>query len=217
VHSGPKHKFCLYLRNEGKQNALKHPETSFWVQFTRMDASQLWYPEIVHSDANTGFSSFYVQKVSEMLWNTPKHLLVPMEYNSCFATLVPQNSAFRPETQLFLLFMCRRLAKCSETLSNIFRFQWSIMDASQSWYPEIVHSGPKHKFFLLFTCWSLEKCSETLPNIILVPMELNGCFTTWVPWNSPFSPETRVFHLFTGRRFTKCSEAFPNIILGQMD
>jgi hypothetical protein len=38
-----------------------------------MDASQPLYPEIVHSDANTSFAYFYVPKVSEMLWNTPKH------------------------------------------------------------------------------------------------------------------------------------------------
>jgi hypothetical protein len=38
-----------------------------------MDASKLWYPEIVHSGANTSFASFFVLKVSEMLSNTPKH------------------------------------------------------------------------------------------------------------------------------------------------
>jgi hypothetical protein len=38
-----------------------------------MDASQLWYSEIVHSTTNTIFASFYVPKVSEMLWNTNKH------------------------------------------------------------------------------------------------------------------------------------------------
>jgi hypothetical protein len=36
-----------------------------------MDASQVWYPEIVHSGANTSFASFYMSKVREMLWNTP--------------------------------------------------------------------------------------------------------------------------------------------------
>jgi hypothetical protein len=38
-----------------------------------MDASQHWYLEIVQLGSNTTFASFYVQKVSEMLWNTPKH------------------------------------------------------------------------------------------------------------------------------------------------
>jgi hypothetical protein len=31
-----------------------------------MDASLLWYPEIVHSGANTSFAAFYMTKVSEM-------------------------------------------------------------------------------------------------------------------------------------------------------
>jgi hypothetical protein len=38
-----------------------------------MDASQLWYPEIVHSRPKDEFCIFYVSKVSEMLRNTPKH------------------------------------------------------------------------------------------------------------------------------------------------
>jgi Icc-related predicted phosphoesterase len=38
-----------------------------------MDDSKLWYPEIVHSGANTSFASFYMPKVNEMLRNTPNH------------------------------------------------------------------------------------------------------------------------------------------------
>jgi hypothetical protein len=38
-----------------------------------MDASQLWWLEIVHSNLKHNFSIFYVPKVSEMLRNTPKH------------------------------------------------------------------------------------------------------------------------------------------------
>jgi hypothetical protein len=38
-----------------------------------MDAWQVWYPEIEHSGTNTIFASFYVPKVSEMLWNITKH------------------------------------------------------------------------------------------------------------------------------------------------
>jgi hypothetical protein len=37
-----------------------------------MDASQLWCLEIVHSNLHK-FSIFYVPKVSEMPYNTPKH------------------------------------------------------------------------------------------------------------------------------------------------
>jgi hypothetical protein len=37
-----------------------------------MDASQLWYPEIVHSSPLHEFFIFDVPRVSEMLRNTPK-------------------------------------------------------------------------------------------------------------------------------------------------
>jgi hypothetical protein len=38
-----------------------------------MDASQLWYPEIVHSGQKHKFSSFCMSIVSEVLRNTPKY------------------------------------------------------------------------------------------------------------------------------------------------
>jgi hypothetical protein len=38
-----------------------------------MDASQLWYPEIVYSCLLHEFFIFDVLRVSEMLGNTPKH------------------------------------------------------------------------------------------------------------------------------------------------
>jgi hypothetical protein len=38
-----------------------------------MHASQLWYPEIVHSGPKHEFFIFDASRVSEMLRNTPKH------------------------------------------------------------------------------------------------------------------------------------------------
>jgi hypothetical protein len=38
-----------------------------------MDASQLWYPEIVHSGPKHEFFIFDVPRVREMLRNTSKH------------------------------------------------------------------------------------------------------------------------------------------------
>jgi hypothetical protein len=38
-----------------------------------MDASELWYTEIVHSGPEHEFFIFYVSKVREMLRNTPEH------------------------------------------------------------------------------------------------------------------------------------------------
>jgi hypothetical protein len=45
---GPEIRVLHLLHAEGYRNAPKHSQTSFWVELTRMDASQLWYPEIVH-------------------------------------------------------------------------------------------------------------------------------------------------------------------------
>jgi hypothetical protein len=38
VHSGLKHKFCVFLQSEGSWNAPKHPQSTFWVQCSTMDA-----------------------------------------------------------------------------------------------------------------------------------------------------------------------------------
>jgi hypothetical protein len=43
VHSGANTSFASFTYPR-LANALKHSQTSFWVQWTRMDASQLWYP-----------------------------------------------------------------------------------------------------------------------------------------------------------------------------
>jgi hypothetical protein len=58
VHSGPKHKFFIFLLAEGMRNALKRSQTSFWFQWRRMDASQLGYPKIVHFGATHKFCIF---------------------------------------------------------------------------------------------------------------------------------------------------------------
>jgi hypothetical protein len=85
-----------------------------------MDASQYWYREIVYSGANRSFASFlHVEKLAKCSEALPNIILVPMELNECFASLVPRNSAFMPETHVFHLFTSQRLAKCSETLPNI--------------------------------------------------------------------------------------------------
>jgi hypothetical protein len=69
VHSGPKHEFSsFYVRRLAKWS-----KTLPNINQSRMDASQLRYLEIVIQSRNTSIASFYVSKVSETLWNTPKH------------------------------------------------------------------------------------------------------------------------------------------------
>jgi hypothetical protein len=43
-----------------------------------------------------------VSKVSEMLWNTPNHHFGSNGVEWFVRTLVPRNSAVRPETQVFI-------------------------------------------------------------------------------------------------------------------
>jgi hypothetical protein len=52
---------------------MKNSQKSIWVEWSRMDAAQLKYPETLHQSQNISFASFYLSKVSEILRNTPKH------------------------------------------------------------------------------------------------------------------------------------------------
>ena len=76
VHSGPKHKFCIFSHAEGLRNAPEHSQTSFWVQWTRMGLfvakpfSQLRYPEILHSGRKHKFCIF---SHAEGFRNAPQH------------------------------------------------------------------------------------------------------------------------------------------------
>jgi hypothetical protein len=128
--------------------------------FVAEASSQLRYRKLVHSGPKHKFCIFYILKVSEMIRNTPKHNFGSNGVEWCFTTLVPRHSAFRPETS-FHLFTCKRLAKCSIILPNIICVQWSSMDASQLWYPEIVHSGPKHKFSSFYMSMDSEVLRNT--------------------------------------------------------
>jgi hypothetical protein len=48
VYSSPKHKFYIFVPVEGYRNAPKHSQTSFWLKWSGMDASQLRYRETVY-------------------------------------------------------------------------------------------------------------------------------------------------------------------------
>jgi hypothetical protein len=68
--------YSIPCTNHGRMHGchvLINSQTSFWVQWSRMDASQLRYPKQCIQARNTSFASFYLSKVSEMLRNTPKH------------------------------------------------------------------------------------------------------------------------------------------------
>jgi hypothetical protein len=109
VHSGLKHKFCIFLHTEGFLNAPKDSHTSFGVQWSTMDAfGAKSFSQLRHTEHK--FSIFL--HVQEFL-NSPKHnqtsFLGQMEYNQCiwretiFATSVLQSSGFRLEIHVLHL------------------------------------------------------------------------------------------------------------------
>jgi hypothetical protein len=120
VHSGPKHNYCIFLCAEGLRNGLKHSQTLFWVNQSRMDASQLRYLEIVHYARNKTISYFYVPKVSKMLRHTPKHHFRSYVVAWMLLNFGAPKKCIQGRNTSFASFTCRRLAKCSETLPNIF-------------------------------------------------------------------------------------------------
>jgi hypothetical protein len=73
VYSSPKHMFCIFLPVEGYRNAPKHSQTSFWVRWSRWMLHIFDTPKQCIQDRNTSLKSCYLLKVSEILWNTPKH------------------------------------------------------------------------------------------------------------------------------------------------
>jgi hypothetical protein len=79
-----------------------------------MDPSQLSCPDIVHSGRKHKFSSFYVHKVSEVLRNTPIYHFGSNGVEWILLSFGTQNSAFRPETQVFRFLR----DKFSEVLRN---------------------------------------------------------------------------------------------------
>jgi hypothetical protein len=95
---------------------------------------------------NTSFSSFTYRGFAKCSETLPNIILGPMDSNGCFITLVRRNIAFGPETRVFHLLPAEGLRNAPKHFLTSFWVQWTRMDASQLWYPEIVHLGQKHKF-----------------------------------------------------------------------
>jgi hypothetical protein len=181
-----------------------------------MDASQLWYPEIVHSGPKHEFFIFDASRVSEMLRNTPKLHFGSNELNGCFTTLVPQNAAFRPETRVVRVFMCRRLAKSSETLRNIILGPMDYNGCFTTLVPRNSAFRLEHKFCILYVL----KASEMVRNTPKDHFGSNGLDWMLHNFGTPkecIQDQKTRFSSFTCRRLAKCSETLANIILGPMD
>jgi hypothetical protein len=131
VHSGPKYKFPS---NFQFRRIPKSSKTFTNIIIAPRIGGCIWW-EIIFTTSvpqNSAFKSetqvsnqFTISKVSEILQNTHKHhyWYERLEWmhlvGNDFATSVPQNSAFLPETQVLLHFTFRRFPKCSKTHINI--------------------------------------------------------------------------------------------------
>jgi hypothetical protein len=85
-------------------------------------------------------------KFSEIIRNTRKHHFGSNGLEWMLHNFGTPKYCIQARNTSFSSFTCQVFAKCSETLANIILGQWIRTDASQLWYPELVHSGPKHKF-----------------------------------------------------------------------
>jgi hypothetical protein len=189
VHSSLKHSFasCYLLKVSGM--FWNTPKLQFGCNGVEWMLHNFSTSKQCIQSQNTSFVFFHLSKVSEMLRNKPKH-----HFGSNGVKWMLHN--FRIETQVLIIFTCRRLAKCSETLPNITLGPMGQNGCFTSSVPRNSVFRLETQVLLFFTSRRLAKCSKTLWNIILCPMEQNGCFTTLIPRNNVFSPETQVLHLF---------------------
>jgi hypothetical protein len=117
---------------------------------------------------NTSFASFYLSKVSDMLWNTTKcHYGSNREEQMLHNFSIPKQCIQSWNT----IFASFYQSKVSEILRNTPKHHFgSNGHVSHICDPEVVHSCSDASC-ASFTCRRLTKCFETHPNIILGPME----------------------------------------------
>jgi hypothetical protein len=136
-----------------------------------MDASLLWYPEIVASGPKHKFLSYCMPKVSKVLRNSHMYHFGSNGVEWMLHIFGAPKYCIQARNTSFHLFTCRRLAKCSEILLNIIygsdRVEWMLRNFGAS----KLCIQTCNTSLASFTCQRLAKCSVTLPNIILGPME----------------------------------------------
>jgi hypothetical protein len=110
-----------------------------------MHASQLWYTETVHSARTQVLHLFTYQRLAKCSKILPNIILVLIEQNGCFATLVPRNSAFRRETSFAYFYM----PKVSEMLWNTPKHHFGSNGVEwmlRNFGARIVHGGANTSF-----------------------------------------------------------------------
>jgi phage pi2 protein 07 len=142
VYLGPKNKYCIFLHVEGFLNAPKHNQTSFWVQWSRMDRfgvktfSQLRYSKLGHSCPR---HKFCILLHAEDFLNGPKDNQTsfwgqwsPMDAFS--AKPFPQLRYskivhFGPKHKICIFLHAEGCLNAPKDNQTSFRVQWSRMNA----------------------------------------------------------------------------------------
>jgi hypothetical protein len=195
-----------------------------------MDASQLRYPETVYSGSehkfcimvppNSAFRLgrkvyiFYLLKVCEMLWNTPKHQFGSNEVEWKLHNFGTPKQCIQSRNTSFAFFY---LSKVSEMLWNTTKNYYGSNRVER-----MLHnfSTPKQCIQsrnIIFASFYLSKVSEILRNTPKHHFGSNGdvshiCYPEVVHSCSDARSAS-----FTCRRLTKCFETHPNIILDPME
>jgi hypothetical protein len=126
-----------------------------------MDATQLWYPEIVHSGPKYEYFIFYLQRVCEMLRNTSKHHFGSNGLEWMLHKFGTPKYCIRARNTSFSSFNCRGFAKCSETLPYIILGPIDYNGCFTTLVPRNSAFGLEHKFCI----FSVSKVSEMPGNI----------------------------------------------------
>jgi hypothetical protein len=181
-----------------------------------MATSQLWYLKILLSGPKHEFFFFYLPRVCEMLRNSSKHHFGSNGLEWMLHNFGTPKYCFRARNRSFLLLPTEGLRNAPKHFQTSFWVQWTRMDGSHLWYPEILHLGPKHEFFIFYP----PKVCEMLRTTSIHHFGSNGLEWMLHNFGTPkycFRARNTSFASFTCRRLAKCSETLPNIILGPMD
>jgi hypothetical protein len=149
----------------------------------------------VHSGPKYKLCIFHVPKVSEMLRNTRKHHFGSNGLEWMLHNFGAPKYYIQARNMSFSSFTCGGFAKCSEHFQTSFWVQWTRMDVSQLWNPEIFLSGPKHEFFIFYLLRVCEMLWNTPKHQFWVQWARMDASQILVPGNSAFGPEIRVLHL----------------------
>jgi hypothetical protein len=162
------------------------------------------------------FCIFFVLKVSEMLWNTPKHYFGSNGVEWMVHNFGTPKQCIKARTQVLHVLRAEDHEMLWNTLKHHFGpngVEWMLHNFGTS--KQCI------KFRnISFASFYLSKVSEMIRNTPKHHFGSNG--VEWMLHNFCTSKqcipsETQVLHLFTRRRLVKWSETLPNIILGPME